>query len=105
MLGSNSRRRCKVLAVVPVASVIRFAALPVGAAKATFKPIFCSASRYIFKIVVLPTPGPPVKIEILLLIKLDSASSWLGDKVNSAFSMAILDLSLQGRLPNGWCFG
>ena len=60
----SSKRRCIVFASKPVASVIRFAARPVGAAKKISSP---SSSKYriiILIVVVFPVPGPPDKIKI-----------------------------------------
>ena len=49
-----------VLASMPVASLIRLAALPVGAASRTRSPAFFSAAMMPCVVVVLPVPGPPV---------------------------------------------
>ena len=54
-----------VVSPLPVSSVIRFAARPVGAASAKEMP-FCSKLYIIpFKVVVFPVPGPPVRTIIL----------------------------------------
>ena len=58
--GLHSKRRCIVLASIPVASVMRFAALPVGAARSIFKPCSWYIAIIPFVTVVLPVPGPPV---------------------------------------------
>ncbi len=55
-----SKRRWIVVALAPVASCKRLAALPVGAANSTFCPAVCAWCRTRRKIVVLPVPGPPV---------------------------------------------
>ena len=60
----NSSIRCMVLASYPVISLIRFAALPVGAARKMSRP---SSSKYLIIlliVVVLPVPGPPVITKI-----------------------------------------
>ena len=56
----NSRSLCKVLASQPVASVMRLAARPVGAASSISKPSCPISSIMKLKMVVLPVPGPPV---------------------------------------------
>jgi hypothetical protein len=58
--GSNSSRRCMVLASSPVASLRPLAAQPVGAHSSTRRRLARSAWRMLVTIVVLPTPGPPV---------------------------------------------
>ena len=52
--------RWMVLASICVASDIRLAARPVGAAKAMFIPIESKTRISALMIVVLPVPGPPV---------------------------------------------
>ena len=49
-----------VFASMPVASDIRFAALPVGAAKIITHPACLYAEIIPNVVVVLPVPGPPV---------------------------------------------
>ena len=49
-----------VRASCPVASVMRLAALPVGAASATVSPARLSSRMMQLITVVLPVPGPPV---------------------------------------------
>ena len=49
-----------VLASTPVASVMRFAARPVGAQSSSRTPLAARILRIELTIVVLPTPGPPV---------------------------------------------
>lgn len=53
-----SRRRCMVFASCPVVSLIRFAALPVGAASRIFVPTAEYSFRTALMIVVFPVPGP-----------------------------------------------
>ena len=53
-----------VFASQPVNSVIRFAALPVGAPNRTFSPSNSNICMIAFKVVVFPVPGPPVKMRI-----------------------------------------
>ena len=74
-----SNIRWIVIASYPVASVIRFAALPVGAAKRISNP---SCSKYWIIpliVVVLPVPGPPVKTTIL-----SCATAWIASFCFSA---------------------
>ncbi len=60
--GENSRSRWMVLASPPVVSLRRFAARPVGAVKVICLP-WASNRRIIpTVVVVLPVPGPPVRI-------------------------------------------
>ena len=49
-----------VLASIPVCSVMRLAARPVGAASRIFTPLAARMRRMASSSVVLPTPGPPV---------------------------------------------
>ncbi len=70
----NSRRRCMVFASYPVASVIRLAARPVGAAR---RISISSSSKYriiVLMVVVFPVPGPPVIIRRPLFTA--SATAW-----------------------------
>ena len=60
VFGSNSSSRCSVVASAPVASLMRLAARPVGAARRTSTFARASTARMARTIVVLPTPGPPV---------------------------------------------
>ena len=57
-------RRWMVLASSPVSSLMRLAARPVGAARNTRSP--ASFNRWImaFRVVVLPVPGPPVRMRM-----------------------------------------
>ena len=50
-----------VLASMPVASVMRFAALPVGAARRHSRPSFLKSFITALMVVVFPVPGPPVR--------------------------------------------
>ncbi len=52
-----------VLAGLPVTSLMRFAARPVGAASATLSPSSSNSWRIPFRVVVFPVPGPPVRIK------------------------------------------
>ncbi|EJX03134.1 hypothetical protein EVA_08760 [gut metagenome] len=49
-----------VLASIPVASLIRLAARPVGAASRIRSPMCFKAAMIPWVVVVLPVPGPPV---------------------------------------------
>ena len=60
-----SNKRCKVLACMPVVSVNRLAALPVGAAKRIRYSLIFNAWIIPTVVVVFPVPGPPVIIVIL----------------------------------------
>ena len=59
---------------MPVSSLIRFAALPVGAARAISSPSFSNTLIIPLSVVVLPVPGPPVKMSIPLFIAVCIAS-------------------------------
>ena len=61
-LGVNSNSRCIVLAEWPVASLIRLAARPVGAASMTSRLASSMAAMTPCVVVVFPVPGPPVSI-------------------------------------------
>ena len=56
------RRRWTVWASMPVSSPMRLAARPVGAARTTSSPIFRNRATMARTVVVLPVPGPPVRI-------------------------------------------
>ena len=75
-----SRSRWMVIAGLPVASSMRFAARPVGAASATLSPSLANILTRILSIVVLPVPGPPVIIETLLASAAYTASIWSPDR-------------------------
>ncbi len=66
VLGLYSKARWMVLASFSVASLSRFAALPVGADKSTLLPHFSKTSTTAFTMVVFPVPGPPVMTNIFL---------------------------------------
>ena len=70
-----------VLASLPVSSVILLAALPVGAASATSSPLFSIRVIMPLTVVVLPVPGPPVKIRSPLLTAISIASLCFSSKV------------------------
>ena len=53
-----------VLASSPVTSLMRLAARPVGAARNTLSPASWSRRMMAFKVVVLPVPGPPVRMRM-----------------------------------------
>ena len=55
-----------VLASRPVISAMRLAARPVGAASETFSPRRSNSANIPRKVVVLPVPGPPVRINMRL---------------------------------------
>ncbi|OPZ61751.1 MAG: hypothetical protein BWY85_02308 [Firmicutes bacterium ADurb.Bin506] len=59
--GSNSSSLWIVRDRLPVASAIRLAALPVGAASCTFIFLASNKSMSTLRVVVFPVPGPPVK--------------------------------------------
>ncbi len=72
--GSISSRRWIVFASMPVCSVMRLAARPVGAASVTETSWRVSSLRMVSSSVVLPTPGPPVITETLAARMVASAS-------------------------------
>ena len=55
-----------VFASLPVSSVIRFAARPVGAASSGSNPRFSKSFIIALSVVVLPVPGPPVSTKMPL---------------------------------------
>ena len=59
---STSSRRWIVFASLPVSSDMRFAARPVGAARATSSPSRSKSVKMPLSVVVLPVPGPPVRM-------------------------------------------
>ena len=65
-----------VLACAPVASLMRFAARPVGAMRAAVMPKFLRMCKIHFIIVVLPVPGPPVTNTKPLLMASEMALFW-----------------------------
>src|SRR3954447_5608996 len=66
-----------VLASKPVASVMRLAALPVGAHSNRLTPLAARMRRIALTIVVLPTPGPPVMTSTLEVSAKRIAAAWL----------------------------
>ena len=76
-LGEKASSRCSVDAAWPVASLIRRAARPVGAASRTFSPRAESTSSRTWRQVVLPVPGPPVRIASGVVAIRSTASRWV----------------------------
>ncbi|CAO3429353.1 hypothetical protein [Azospirillum doebereinerae] len=104
VFGSNSRRRWIVLASMPVASVIRLAARPVGAASRTLTDFTVRIFRIDFTRVVFPTPGPPVITMTLDANAIRTASFWLAANATPSLpSTQVMALSAsisgQGGLP------
>ena len=64
--GLVSSSRWMVFASMPVDSDSRLAARPVGAASRILAPVSRKAVMIPSVVVVLPVPGPPVRIRILL---------------------------------------
>lgn len=60
--------------------MIRFAALPVGAQIATFRPHCSKMLMMVLMIVVFPVPGPPVITEMPLVRELLTPSSCCWDR-------------------------
>ena len=79
--GLISSRRWMVFASMPVVSVSRFAARPVGAHSRHFTPLTRKIIRIEFTSVVFPTPGPPVITTIRFPRTVFSAARWLGARV------------------------
>ena len=65
-----------VLAGFPVASAIRLAARPVGAARLMRLVSFSKRLIMALMMVVLPVPGPPVSTMTLFLAAMRTASAW-----------------------------
>ena len=76
VLGSNSSSRWMVVASMPVVSLSRLAARPVGAQSTTFRPLALKICTIELTSVVLPTPGPPVMTITLDLTASAIASRW-----------------------------
>ena len=89
----TSKRRWIVCASYPVASVILFVALPVGAAKRMLIPSLSKKRIIVLIVVVFPVPGPPVNTSKPCLIDSITAVCCLGSNlISSARS------TLQSRL-------
>ena len=84
--GWHSRRRWIVFASRPVASVIRFAARPVGAASRILSPNARYAAMIPCVVVVFPVPGPPVSTITLETAALRIASAWTSSYSICTFS-------------------
>ena len=69
-----------VFASWPVASVIRFAARPVGAARLTSNPSDSNSWIIALIVVVFPVPGPPVIIDTPLFCVATTACLWRSSK-------------------------
>ena len=80
--GSTSSRRWTVFASKPVASLIRFAARPVGAHSSMSTPLAHRMRRIALTSVVLPTPGPPVITETFEASAVRTASAWPGARAS-----------------------
>jgi Transposase, Mutator family len=65
--GSTSSKRWIVRASIPVASLMRLEARPVGAHKRSLTPLADKIRRIELTKVVLPTPGPPVITRTLVI--------------------------------------
>src|SRR6202040_2487735 len=76
-LGSTSSSRWVVLASKPVASVMRFAARPVGAHSRMLVPFAARMRKMALTMVVFPTPGPPVMTRTLDISASRIAATWL----------------------------
>src|SRR3974390_3040517 len=74
-----------VLASWPVASLIRFAARPVGAAKRNLTLALAKILRMALMMVVLPAPGPPVITTTLLVRAHFTASTCFEARVISSW--------------------
>jgi hypothetical protein len=103
--GSNSSSRWMVLASMPVASVMRLAARPVGAQSRSFTPFAARMRRIEFTMVVLPTPGPPVITMSFERSARRIASAWLAARERPVFcsiqgSALSASISGQGRGPD-----
>mmetsp|Transcript_49017 Transcript_49017/g.91246 ORF Transcript_49017/g.91246 Transcript_49017/m.91246 type:complete len:276 (+) Transcript_49017:935-1762(+) len=80
------RRRWMVLAGMPVLSLSRLAARPVGAVSSDLTPLALRICRTLLSRVVLPTPGPPVTTSTLEVSAMRSASRWDSPKRMPTFS-------------------
>ena len=93
--GSTSSSRWMVRASNPDASVMRRAALPVGAQRTRPAPLAARMRRMALTMVVLPTPGPPVTTSTLEARARRTAALWLGARESPVRS------SIQGRALSG----
>jgi len=84
--GSNSSSRWIVLASMPVASVMRLAARPVGAQSRSLTDLAARMRKIEFTMVVLPTPGPPVITMVLDWSAVRMASAWLSARIRPVFA-------------------
>ena len=66
--------RWTVWASMPVSSLMRLAARPVGAASTISSPIFRNRATMPRTVVVLPVPGPPVRISTP--VRAASSTAW-----------------------------
>ena len=73
------KSRWTVWASVPVSSLIRLAARPVGAASTTSRPIFRNRAAMARTVVVFPVPGPPVRISTFSLAASSTALRCWGE--------------------------
>src|SRR3954467_3613751 len=92
-----------VLASRPVASVIRLAARPVGAASRTSTLFAARIFRMALTSVVLPPPGPPVMTTTLDARAIRTAACWLSASVTPSFACThamALSASMVGQ--GGW---
>ena len=89
-----------VLASEPVASVMRFAARPVGAARAKVMPMPEKAWVMQRMMVVLPVPGPPVMIMTPASRARVTAVRWLSDRVRPS-SRSYFSTSQKGFATGG----
>jgi hypothetical protein len=79
--GSTASSRWIVRASMPVASLMRLAARPVGAHRRIRTPLAARKRRIELTIVVLPTPGPPVMTSALAVRVSRTAAVWLSARV------------------------
>ena len=99
-LSSPRCSRWIVLASKPDASVIRFAARPVGAHSRRLVPFAARMRRMALMMVVLPTPGPPVITNTLDIKASRIAATWLSASarpIRSSTHGSALSGSIQGQ--------
>lgn len=80
LTGWYSSRRWIVFASIPLASDMRFAARPVGAARMISKPLALYTFMMLFVVVVFPVPGPPVNT-----IAFDDTAQWIACSWTSSY--------------------